>query len=81
MIPSEYANNMHEVRVIVLLETKPLSDTYMQMEFTKEQFKEISQCIQNTWIRRIHSVSGGMVVKCKDHEIPIKINGIASWYK
>ncbi len=82
LIPSEYQHNFNEVRVIVLLETKPMSNTYMQMEFTKEQFKEISKCIYSTWQRRIENLKNDkVIIKCKDIEIPINIEGISTWYK
>jgi len=82
LIPSEYSHSFNEVRVIVLLETKPLSDTYVQMEFTRDQFNEISNCIYSTWERRIENLRNNqIIVSVKEREIPIKIDGIASWYR
>lgn len=79
---STYTESFNEVRVLILIETKPFSDKYLQMEFTKEQFKEISKCIQNTWLRRIENLKDDrIIVKCKEREIPVQIDGMASWYK
>lgn len=82
LIPSEYQQAFNEVRILVLIETKPLSNTYVQMEFSRNQFVAIRKFIEGTWRQRFDNIKEeGFIVKCKDGEIPIPMEGISTWYK
>lgn len=45
MIPSPYPSELNTCRIIVLLEVKPFSNQYEQLEFTFEQWKKVSDVL------------------------------------
>ncbi len=45
MIPSPFAEEMNNIRLVVLVESEPQSDHYHQIELTSEQFRKLSDVL------------------------------------
>lgn len=71
-------------RMVILLETKPLTNQYEQIEFTQEQYKEFSDFLWSK-LPKVHDPDtlkeyGRFTVR--EREMPIVLpDNIQSWYE
>ena len=55
--PSPYLDDLNTIRMIVLIECQPLSNTYHQMKFTLEQYDAISRFIYESFPNGVNKVA------------------------
>lgn len=70
-ILSPYLNAISKVRLVLLMETSPLSNKYHQVQFTPEQFKSFTAFIQSIHPKCEH---GNVVINLCDEEISLPEN-------
>lgn len=65
-IPSPWTEEMNTIKVVLFMETKPMTDNFMQMMFTVDQMKKILDFISGEVLGRTNN---DFVVTCNDdHE-------------
>ena len=68
MIKSPYSNNFNEVRVVALMETKPISDQYVQIMLTEKQKVKLLDLLNTFMVKEDDNV---FVVPAQDEEIHV----------
>jgi len=75
MIKSPYEESFNDLRVIAMMETEPMSNSYAQIMLTKEQKLQMLNLLESFFV---HPEEGGFIVPAL--EVPIFIEDVKDDY-